>query len=266
MSIPIKAILAGVALAGVGGTGIWLLYSEGMPKWRPLSQDADIASNYEGKYGKTYARLLVGVGTAKTGEGVIRNNRDWWNWVYKNRYRSTGIDSGDGFGSIDSAKVDSGEKLKQKCEEAYKGTLNASGGNVSVSSKNYKEAYVWRFCSPLGQKPQTIGDDEKPSYAGKKANGKEGDLVSVKEGVNDSFWDIRNREFYGLDGFEKIAVASTDSYFSTEQNKPEKGRESIRSICKRAYEMSSTTFGTTENPTPDQIVKYCSIDLKTTSA
>lgn len=68
-----------------------------MPGWRPLVQDGEfwgedsgINASYKGKYAEKYARLLVGVGTAKSGSQEVGDNKGWWGWAYRNLYKSVG--------------------------------------------------------------------------------------------------------------------------------------------------------------------------------
>lgn len=158
--------------------------------------------------------------------------------------------------------------LKEACKAAYEGP-SATDGKIAVTSgsetKNYDEGQLWMLCSPLGEKPTTIKEEkEESTYTNKKASGKESDLISVKKGKNEMFWHARNGEFYGRDGFEKIAVDSSHTHFHNEQSKGDKGK-TIMELCKEAYEMASNGEGSAQSPTQEQIVKYCSVDLKGTT-
>lgn len=252
MSAPVKAAAAGVASVGLGAAGIWMMYSRDMPTWTSLKRD-DGFNLDAAKYGHKYSRYLVG--------HAAPGNEPWWKWSFSHRYKSQDIkDVNDGFFSLSDET-----KLKEACKASYGGTLPTKENKVSVSlgasSKNYAEEHIWRFCSPLYHKPQTIYDlNETNNYKDKKAYGKVVALISVNAKENNSFWYVRNLEFYGAEGFDKVMVDSADVYFAEEQKKKEEGKF-IKDLCKGAYELSSAGDTGAQHPTIEQIVKYCSLDF-----
>lgn len=269
MSAPVKAILAGAAVVGIGGAGVWLLYSENMPAWRALVHDKEfwngsgVHTDYSGKYGETYARLLVGAGSAKD-DARVKDNGAWWDWAYKKLYKPNEAKAKRGFkGLVRGSKTSAGgdKSLQGACESAYraeKTNVVTTDPNDSESQK-FKEGNVWQFCSLAGGKPKSIQDmtgsndqDKKNTDAGgswhsKLGSKKKADLLAIYASDNEGMWKYLDIQFKGESN-------RASGFFTISKAEP-----TIKDLCAKAYGVTEAGNGGSSQPTEADLYKWCSL-------
>ncbi|WP_216083555.1 hypothetical protein [Candidatus Mycoplasma haematohominis] len=267
MSIAKAAAGGTTALAlAAGGYGVSALFTEGMPEYEVLST---LGNNSPIKDYKHYF-----IDTEKP------ENAAWWDWVYANVYSLDvkGSEAGrptSKFQNLKKASENANNNLKKVCKDAYDVTDKSNIVSEKSSSSNTKfyERDIWRYCSEiLGSKPKFISGATKirdssdsaekaedTLYSSENSYGKKykDNLVSIYEPSNKSFWDLKNKEFFGKSkkkNWTNVGSSATGTLFANLYKQKDK---SVKDVCLEAYSKDITT-GVSEASETD-VFKFCSL-------
>ncbi|GCE63470.1 hypothetical protein MHSWG343_04670 [Candidatus Mycoplasma haematohominis] len=159
------------------------------------------------------------------------------------------------------------EDLKKACKEAYteKVTRTDIHPETKDRDKSLYEKNIWTFCSIHEHKPLTIEEQRDVSdnqYEGKLGGTKKSLLVSVREEVNQKFWEIQAQAFYkrkdkngsiidGLGQKAKNALKFKELY--EKQKIEEQTVEAFKQVCENSYGEVS------DNNKDKEVLLFCSL-------
>ncbi|WP_216083337.1 hypothetical protein [Candidatus Mycoplasma haematohominis] len=285
MSLEKVAVGAGVTVLTVGGGyGISALFTGGTPSFEVLRKDPSFAQTYNDNdvIGKLYGNYLVAPygsrGKTNTEDTTKSNNKEWWEWSYKNwkaDFDNTQTKGNLSSEFLDDKKVSSGfdvtsktgspKALNQVCEDVYKKNKTDITKLDSDANKQKLHDDLWKYCSFLEKRPTTVEEYSKESYGTGNEHGKthKSKLVSIDDPSNKLFWEIRNEEFFGSkeSPFKgDNLVASDDSLFKDLYDSPFESRGTIKDICQKAYSFT-TAEKDGKKVKQESVLKFCSLNL-----
>ncbi|WP_216083698.1 hypothetical protein [Candidatus Mycoplasma haematohominis] len=281
MSLLKAAVVGGGATVLTAGTsyGIYnAVSSDAMPvNFVVLSKDSTTVTE-DTKIGNLYGDYLISpFGKDKN------NNQKWWEWSFrrwKENIEKEGAILSSSFGKNeiksayqpkDKTTGDEEKSLNKICKKVYdqeKKDITKEASDSSNDKQNLKND-LWKYCSFFGETPKSIDEVEKGIYKEDGTYGKTHatKLVGIKG--NDTFWETRNKEFFGEKdqaGAGNGLNATNDSLFHKlylSKNKGEQGN--IRETCKEAYSLKATQEGNKPTATKDNVFKFCALEKKEVS-
>ncbi|GCE63484.1 hypothetical protein MHSWG343_04810 [Candidatus Mycoplasma haematohominis] len=261
----LPAAKGGIALVVVASsvTGGYFLFNPGTKEKKHvsvLSSLHNLQSTYgSGKFGNTYSIYMVDPNNEK--------NEWWWKEVYAD-FKSFSEGSSNG-GKLSEEFKNTTEKIKsaysktkagegskalnQVCEVAFKDAKNNWG-----SKTNYEDN-VWTYCSILRSHPKVIPSSDT-TYDNQKGSSHKDKAVSVLDKDNEankSFWDLRNKEFFGEVTSKSVGSSGQISIFKDLFKKDKKTRtanDNIKKACEDAYKLATSE---NDQATDVDIKKFC---------
>ncbi|WP_216083569.1 hypothetical protein [Candidatus Mycoplasma haematohominis] len=244
MSVAIKASVAGLLVVGTASGG-YLIYESTRERVYLLKDMKGFSTSYANTtFGGKYGRYLLDPAYNKSG----------WEDAHK-RLSSAKSEEFNGSGKVTEAhSTSTATALNKVCEVAFKKTYS------DISSKANYLSDIWTYCSILKSEPKLVSSTEK-SYSG-KFGGKDGikdNLVSVSDAdkaANESFWNLRNKEFFDEISSESIGSLAQGSIFVDLYRKENRNKDvdNIREACKSAY---GTTDSETDKVTDQDLKLFC---------
>ncbi|GCE63802.1 hypothetical protein MHSWG343_08090 [Candidatus Mycoplasma haematohominis] len=257
------AVVAGVVVvAGSGGYGLISFLNRDMPDYFSLS-----ASTFSNKYLENSHDYFVDA----------TKNEGWWAWVYKNRYqkdleKNSSYKPTAAFSGLTSGYGEDGKSIKKVCAQVYLEEKSSTKVKATgATGEEYLESDVWRYCSPVYKKPKTVSEvkdlgeskntEEKTNYSTSNAYGQAhaDKLISVEAQDSDFFWVEQERLFFKDSGVRSGQGKSVSSIFKTlyenEKGGKRKKTETLKSVCKTAYNTSTSDSNLQEA----DVFKFCSL-------
>ncbi|GCE63810.1 hypothetical protein [Candidatus Mycoplasma haematohominis] len=189
-------------------------------------------------------------------------NDSWWSSRFSEKYKSETAQSND-FKNLSGF-----DKLKEKCNEAYKKATKTdiSPDEDSDQSKAKYESDIWIFCSIDGVKPLTIGEsvNEEPDFkdggqhVSKLGGTKKKKLISTKNSSNQKFWDRQAKAFFlpkeNKDSLGKRASDAGAGFKTLYDDQNKRATKDLKDACETRYKDTSDS-GNKDNET----LKFCSL-------
>ncbi|WP_216083612.1 hypothetical protein [Candidatus Mycoplasma haematohominis] len=260
MSVAKVASAAALATGVLGGGG-YLIYDNLIDtETRLLAYSSDFEKTYTdaNSFGRKYGIYLLDPDSSK--------NKDVWSALFNKWSKDKETKDNNRYENFKKTKIDKSfgadnKALNQVCKSSFK--------EANFNNKDKYEENIWAFCSIFEAKPKMVSSSET-TYSNKFGTKAEhnGKLVSVKsedDTSNNSFWDRRNKEFFGEVRYGNLgSKASNESIFKTLYNKKDRGaNDTVKKTCEIAY--STTTTSPSNKFTDADLKLFCYLIPEKTS-
>lgn len=144
---------------------------------------------------------------------------------------------------------------------------------MSSTSSGFKVSEILHYCSGWTKAPKKLERNKYPQNSVANNDNVNSYLMSVEDGENEEFWNIRDDEFYGRNDLSISDSTVSTSLFNNNfgQDFFDKGKSAqkyIKDLCKEAYSFPSTytthSGGGTTYPNRGGLLKntmlYCSLE------
>ncbi|GCE63510.1 hypothetical protein [Candidatus Mycoplasma haematohominis] len=256
-----KGGIALVLLAATSTGGYFLFNSQTGEVKHPvvLSSRDNLTNSYAAeKFGNIYSIYMV--------DPNNEENKWWWEKVYGDFQKDL---------TNDSKKAGlSTEFTSEKINKAYSSS-SANGGNTALNQvcdvafkknstelnnpANY-ENNVWAYCSIVNAKYKFVDIANAGNKLISDAQHKN-KAVSAENSDNSSFWDKRNKEFFGEANKAGTGVKSSvgsifETLYKSKSSTPSTS-DNIKQKCQESYNLEKTGSNTPPKATHEDIKKFC---------
>lgn len=248
--------LGALATTGTVGTGGYFLTTtyilplfanDSDPTFSTLNGD----SYEDGTIGKIYGKYLLGSG---------KENQQKWKTMYDKNLNLLSIQgiSSSVFSDATTTSQFSNDRtsntaLNKQCESKYKSKLKQNNeeesGAIDPTKEKGEWQALWIMCSPWN--PTWLKSEELENKDDSIGKSKIHELLSTSGAENDLLWQSKNADFFSL------SASPAEGIFKTLwESKGKPDSQNLKTTCANAYKLKAQDNG---NPTPDEVVKYCSM-------